>query len=75
MLGLNADPAQVPRGPLIVPWMFEDGRLERGFVAVAARAGINKGVVQVGSPLRGGHQAWLNEREPVKEAGDVGPAA
>ncbi len=60
---------------MIVTGPFRDGRLERGFVIVVVRLGITEGAVQVGAPLCGSHQARLNQREPVKEPGDVGTAA
>src|SRR5579875_4178108 len=62
---LDADPAQVPRDPAIVSGPRGDGQLDHGFVVAVVTAAIAERIVQVGPPLRGGHQAGLDEREPV----------
>src|SRR5579875_2218049 len=72
---LDADPAQVPRDPAIVSGPRGDGQLDHGFVVAVVTAAIAERIVQVGPPLRGGHQAGLDEREPVEEPRDVGAAA
>ncbi len=44
-------------------------------VVVIVPAALAERFVQVGPPLRGAHQAGLDQREPVEEPGDAGPAA
>src|SRR5215471_411509 len=71
-LVLGADSAQMPRDPAIVGgWPGRD-QLEHGFVAAVGIPAVAERIVQVGSPLRGGHQARLYQREPVEESHDVG---
>jgi hypothetical protein len=71
---LDTDPAQVPCAA-IVRGGFRDHQLEHGRVLAIVPPAVTEGIIQVRPPLRGSHQARLNEREPVKEPGDVGTTA
>ena len=68
--GLDADSAQVPPDPAIVGGRREGGQ-HRFAVAIGILAAAER-VVQIGSPLCRGHQARLNQREPVEESSNAG---
>jgi hypothetical protein len=71
---LDADPAQMPGDAAIgLGWLGND-QPEHGYVAVTVIAGMAERVVQLRPPPRGGHQAGLNQREPVEEPCDIGAA-
>jgi hypothetical protein len=57
----------VPRAPTIILGPPRGAALEQGFALVVVLAGNAERIVQVGSPLRGGNQPGLNQRESVEE--------